>query len=365
MEIDELYMKVALNLAEKGKGLTSPNPVVGAVVLKDRKIVGKGYHKKAGEPHAEVIALEEARENAVGATLYVNLEPCIHWGRTPPCAERIKIAKIKKVVVGTIDPNPIVNTKGIEYLRSNGIETEVGVLEREAKELNLPFFKSITKKLPFVALKMAMTLDGKVATWKGDSKWISNEESRKYVHLLRSEFDAIVVGAGTIIIDNPLLTIRYGKEKEILRVILDPSLRVPENSSIFNTLDKGKIIIFTGKIKEEKFSRIKKKGIEIIPIEGEGEFSLRWVLHRLNEMGVNSVLCEGGHTLSTSLIKEHLVDRVFIFISPNLTGGKNAPTFFEGEGFSLISDSLKLKNVKQFFIGEDTVIIGDIKCSQE
>ncbi len=359
-------MKVALNLAEKGKGYTSPNPIVGAVVVKNGRIVGKGYHRRAGEPHAEAIALEEAGIDAEGATLYVNLEPCIHWGKTPPCTEKIKASKIKRVVIGTVDPNPLVNTKGIEFLKKAGVETVAGVLEEKAKEINRPFFKSITQGVPFVSVKMAMTLDGKVATSTRESKWISSEESRKYVHLLRSENDAIMVGVGTIIRDDPLLTIRYGRGKQIIRAILDTKLLIPERSKIFNTLDKGKIIIFTGRIKNnEKFKRLMEIGIEIIPFDVEEKIPILEVLKYLNKIGVNSVLVEGGFRLVTSLIENSLVDRFYIFVSPKLTGGEKAPTFFEGSGFSTISDSIKLENIKRFCIGNDTVIIGSVKCSQE
>ncbi len=366
LKIDEVFMKVALNLAEMGKGMTSPNPLVGAVIVKNGKIIGKGFHKRAGENHAEVIALEEAGEKAEGGTLYVNLEPCVHWGRTPPCVERIRSAKIRRVVIGTIDPNPLVNSKGVEFLRRNGIEVRTGILEKEAKEINFSFFKSITKRMPFVAIKMAMTLDGKVATWTGESKWISSKESRNYVHLLRSEFDAIMVGVGTIIKDDPLLTIRYGKPKKIIRVILDSNLSIPENSKILGTLDSGKVIIFKAKNENlEKTERLKAKGVDIVFLENGDKIPLKKVLFHLNEMGVNSLLVEGGPTLVTSLFEESLVDRVYIFVSPLLIGGQSAPTFFEGKGSQKISDSLKLENLKNFCIGKDTVIIGDVKCSQE
>ncbi len=366
LSLDEIFMKVALRLAEKGKGLTSPNPVVGAVVVKNGKIVGKGYHRKAGDPHAEAIAIDEAGKEAEGSTLFVNLEPCIHWGKTPPCAFKIKEAKVKRVVIGTIDPNPLVNSKGIEFLSKSGIEIRVGVLEEEAKEINAPFLKSMREGIPFVSLKMAMTLDGKVATWNGDSKWISSEESRRYVHLLRFENDAIMVGVGTIIRDDPLLTIRYGKSKEIVRVILDSNLSIPERAKIFETLERGRIIIFTGRIRDnEKFERLRKKGVEVIPLETDDKIPLLEVLKYLNKIGVNSVLVEGGHTLSTSFLENSLVDRIYIFVSPKLTGGRNSPTFFEGDGSPSISDSIKLKRIKSFCIGDDTVIIGDVRCLQE
>lgn len=359
-------MKVALRLAEMGKGLTSPNPVVGAVVVKNGKIVGKGYHRKAGEPHAEAIALEEAGKEAEDSTLYVSLEPCIHWGKTPPCAEKIRGTKVKRVVVGTVDPNPLVNSKGIEFLKESGIETRVGVLEKEAKEINAPFFKSIKEGIPFVSLKMAMTLDGKVATRSGDSKWISSEESRNYVHLLRFENDAIIVGVGTIIKDDPLLTIRYGKSKEIVRVIIDSRLSILEKSKVFGTLDKGKIIIFTGKIEnKEKFERLKGIGVEVVSFNIEGRVPIFDVLRYLNKIKINSVLVEGGHSLATSFLESSLVDRIYIFVSPKLTGGRDAPTFFEGDGLLSISNSIKIKKVKSFCIGKDTVIIGDVKCLQE
>lgn len=358
-------MKVALRLAEMGKGLTSPNPVVGAVVVKNGRIIGKGYHRKAGEPHAEAIALEEAGKEAEGSTLYVNLEPCVHWGKTPPCADRIKKAKVKRVVVGTVDPNPLVNYKGIEFLKESGIETRVGVLEKEAKEINAPFFKSIKEGIPFVSLKMAMTLDGKVATWSGDSKWISSEGSRNYVHLLRFENDAIIVGVGTIVKDDPLLTIRYGKSKEIVRVILDSRLSIPERAKIFESLDKGKIIIFTGRIEDnEKLERLRVKGVEIVSFNTQGRVPLPDVLKYLNKIKINSVLVEGGHSLATSFLESSLVDRIYVFVSPKLVGGRDAPTFFEGNGLSSISDSVKIKNIKSFCIGKDTVIIGDVKCLQ-
>ncbi len=366
-EKDIKFMKEALRLAEKGRGTTSPNPMVGAVVVKGNRVVGRGYHKRAGSPHAEVIALEDAGTKAKGATLYVTLEPCIHYGRTPPCVPRIVSSGIKRVVIAMIDPNPVVKGRGVEMLKKAGIEVIIGIGEEKARELNEFYIKYITRKIPFVILKWAMSLDGKIATFTGDSRWISGEESRKFVHSLRKDVDAVLVGIGTVKKDDPLLTVRLvPSEKQPLRVIIDPQLEISPQSRLLKE-EGGKVVIFTlSGVDKEKVSFLQDKGAEVIEMEGE-RIRIKKLLEVLGKMEVTSLLVEGGEKVFTSFLEEGCVDKVYAIVSPLLLGGKDSPTPFGGKGFEKIKDGLRLKKLEWLRKGEDMIISGyiEVKCLQE
>lgn len=303
------YIKETIRLAKLGVGTTSPNPLVGAVIVKNNKIIGKGYHKKKGEPHAEVIAIKNAK-NTKGATLYVNLEPCCHYGATPPCTKAIINAGIKEVHIATIDPSPWVNGKGIEELKSAGIKVIVGEHEEEAKELNAPYFKWVKTGLPFVMLKAAITLDGKIAHQDGKSKWITNIEARKYVHKLRAQVDAVIVGINTIIKDDPELTVRLVKGKNPKRIILDSKLRIPQNAKV---LGDGCIIASTisRKINKAEVWEIKSNNNRVDIVE---------LLKLAAKNNIQSVLIEGGGEVFTEFISKRLVDKFYIFIAPKIFG---------------------------------------------
>lgn len=359
------FMKIAIDLALKGKGMTSPNPMVGALIVKNGKIVGKGYHLKAGSPHAEVMAIKNAANKTRGATLFINLEPCIHYGKTPPCCDEIIKSGIKKVVIGTKDPNPLVNGKGIKELRRHGIEVEVGVMEDEARELNEAFIKSIRTGIPFVTMKSAMSLDGKIATSSGKSKWITGEESRKFVQELRRDTDGIMVGIGTILKDNPRLSLRIKgrKENPPAKIIVDTQLKIPLSAKIFFTKPKAKVIIgSTFKVNKRKIENLKKIGAEVILAEkNNGKVDLRKLMRELYKRGIMSILLEGGSELNASAIKERIVDKVFYFYSPILIGGKDTKGMIGGSGIRMIKDAEKIdiKEVKR--IGKDVLVVGYVR----
>ena len=364
MTVDEKFMRLALRLAMKGMGKTSPNPMVGAVVVKGKTIAGRGYHHRAGEPHAEILALRQAGERARGATLYLNLEPCDHCGKTPPCTRAILQAKIKRVVAGMKDPNPLVSGRGIERLRRAGVQVQVGVLEEESRELNRTFCKFITTREPFVTLKAAATLDGKVATKSGDSRWISSEASRNYVHGLRQAMDAVMVGIGTVLKDDPLLTVRLAGGKrpaQPLRVIVDSRLRIPLNSQVVRTaLHFPTLVAATREASPSKMKRLSRAKIEILIIESDaqGRVSLRALMRELGRRGVVSVLLEGGSTLNASALREGIVDRLLLFFAPKIIGGQRAPGVIGGEGALLIKDAEPVKILKIRRIGPDILIEG-------
>lgn len=357
---DEKYMKEALKLALLGKGFVNPNPLVGAVIVKNGKIIGKGYHRFFGGAHAEVYALREAGDNAQGADLYVTLEPCSHYGKTPPCAKAIVEAGIKKVVIGSVDPNPLVSGRGVKILRDENIEVVTGVMEREAVKINEIFMSYIKSKLPFVILKSGVTLDGKIATVSGESKWITGEKSRLKVHKMRNRVMAIMVGVGTVILDDPLLTTRLEEKcKSPKAVIVDSKLRVPVESQIFKTSREREIIIAcTEKFDKVKAESLKAMGVNIVvcPENKEGRVDLKYLTKKLGEMGIDSVLVEGGSELNFSALKSGIVNKVIYFIAPKILGGKNAKTSVEGYGIENISDSIKLKDICAENVGEDIMI---------
>ena len=356
------YMQRALSLARLALGHSSPNPAVGAVIVKDNLIVGEGYTQPPGSAHAEVMALRQAGEKACGATMYVTLEPCCHYGRTPPCTKAIITAKIAEVHIAIVDPNPLVCGGGISELEAAGIKAFLSEYEEEALKINEAYVKFITTGLPFVTAKFAMSLDGKIATRIGDSRWISNEESRRHVHCLRHQVDAIMVGINTILRDDPQLTARAGKEggqaeKQPLRVIIDSKGRTPLSARIFQS--PGKILIATASLEEEKREALTKANVEVLELPSKkGLVELRELLGKLGERGVCSLLVEGGGTLLGSLFEEGLVDKVLAFIAPIIIGGKEAKTPVEGEGVSRVAEAVKLSCVEVQRFNDDVVISG-------
>jgi diaminohydroxyphosphoribosylaminopyrimidine deaminase/5-amino-6-(5-phosphoribosylamino)uracil reductase len=360
----EYYMRKCFELARKGFGKTNPNPMVGALIVKNNKIISQGWHKKAGSPHAEVIAIRKAKEKVEDSTLYVNLEPCSSYGRTPPCVDEIIKAKIKKVVIACPDLNPLHNGRGIKKLKLKGINVKVGILEKEAKNLNKIFFKYIKKKIPWVTIKIAQSIDGKIATAKGDSKWITSKKARNYARTnLRSKVDAIIVGINTVIKDNPSLTARKNNKlykKQPIRIILDSNLKIPLNRKIFKKTNISPVIIATTKniplIKKQKLA---KKGIEILICkEKRNMVDLVDLMKKLALREISHVLVEGGGEVISSFLKEKLADEIFLFISPMILGGDISSV--RGEGFLKIENAPRLKNIEFKKIGNEFLIKGEI-----
>jgi len=365
LDMDLKYMKRALELAKKGEGYTSPNPLVGAVIVKDGKIIGEGYHEKYGSYHAEVNAFLNAKEDVKGATMYVTLEPCSHYGKTPPCANKIVEKGIKKVVIAHKDPNDKVAGRGINILKENGIEVVTGVLEEESRKLNEIFLKYITTKLPFSILKTAMTLDGKIASRTGDSKWITNEESRNYVHKLRQKLSAIMVGIGTIIADDPYLTTRLEgvPSRDPIRIVVDTKARIPLEANVLNLNSNARTIVAVTELAPaEKLQKIKDKGGEVIitPLKNN-KVDLNYLMKALGEKGIDSILIEGGSELNFSAIEAGIVDKVNAFIAPKIIGGNMAKTPIGGQGIELMKNALILNNIDIQRFGDDLMIEGYIR----
>jgi len=358
--MDEFYMKRALELSLKGIGKANPNPLVGAVIVKNGKIIGEGYHEYCGGPHAEVNAIENATEDVVGATIYVTLEPCSHYGKTPPCADLLVEKKLSKVVISMIDPNPKVAGRGVEILRQNGIEVVVGMLEEEARETNEIFLKYILEQKPFCILKTAMTMDGKIATRTGESMWITNEKSRYYVHELRNKVSGILVGVNTIISDNPSLTTRLNCEgNDSVRIIVDSFLRIPLDAKILNLKSPKKTIIATtekaDKKKMRKFLCYDNVQIVVTPVK-DSRVDLNYLFDWLGSEGIDSILVEGGSTLNFSILKEGLVDKIVTFIAPKILGGSESKTPVGGDGFEKLKDAVLLKNIKISTFDDDLMV---------
>jgi len=322
---DESYIRLAIEIAKKGAGKVSPNPMVGVVIVKNERILGAGFHEKFGSKHAEINAIEKVKENIEGATLFTNLEPCSHYGKTPPCVDRIISEKIKRVVIGTLDMNPLISGKGVKKLKSAGIDVKVGVLENECIELNKFFFKYVTKKLPYVSLKAAQTIDGKIADKSGESSWISSLQSRKYVHSLRAKYDAVLVGKGTVEKDDPKLTVRLVEGRNPKRVILDANLDIKLSHRIFTKNNDRNLIVITSKKnagKKRKINKLNSLGaLVLFAKEESGEkVDLKSALRELYKIGIASVLVEGGSEVFTSFVKENLFDDMLMFISPRILG---------------------------------------------
>lgn len=363
--INERYMKRALTLARKGIGKTSPNPAVGCIIVKDGQVVGQGWHKKAGTPHAEIHALAAAKDAARGADVYVTLEPCCHTGKTPPCSDALIKAGVKRVIVGMKDPNPKVSGGGIAALESAGIEVVGGVLEDECRQINLPFIKQITTGLPYVTFKCAMTLDGNIATVTGESKWISCLDSRRLVHKMRSRMDAIMVGVDTIIADNPELTVRLVRGRDPVRIIVDTRLRTPESVKVLSERLASGTIIATTETNPKVHLRYTQQGVTILVCEEDsGRVCMDDLLYKLGNMGIQSILLEGGSRLAGSMLQSGLIDELVFFVAPKIIGNNGfAP--FTLLGMTSMDQAIKLVYTKVEKSGVDLVVHArpEIPCS--
>jgi diaminohydroxyphosphoribosylaminopyrimidine deaminase/5-amino-6-(5-phosphoribosylamino)uracil reductase len=358
-------MRRALRLAARARGQTMPNPMVGAVLVKEGQVVGEGYHRRPGEPHAEVLALRAAGDAARGATLYVTLEPCAHYGRTPPCCEAVIAAEISRVVVAMGDPFPKVAGRGIDAIRAAGIPVEVGLLEAEARRLNEVYLKWVTRGLPWVTLKCAMTLDGKIATRTGDSRWVTGEQARAYVHRLRAEHDAIMVGIGTVRADDPLLTARGRRKRNPLRVIVDARAELDPGSQIVCTLrEVPTLVATTSAAPGERVERLREAGavVELLP-DNNSRVDLPALMAELARLSVTSVLLEGGAELTASMLAAGLVDKAIVFIAPKLVGGRDAPGPVGGEGVARVADALPVREVTFRRFGADFALIGYVQAA--
>ena len=355
--LDEKYMKLALRLARRGLGRTSPNPMVGAVIVKNDRIIGKGYHHYFGGKHAEIDAIESTEEDIAGATLYISLEPCFHYGKTPPCVDAIINSKIGRVIIGTKDPDPRVNGKSIEKLKQKGIETLVGVLEKECRSLNEAYNKHRTAGLPFVTVKFAQTLDGRIATASGHSRWISSPESLKLAHKLRATHDAILAGIGNVLKDDPELTTRLVKGRNPARIILDSKLRIPLEAKVLQDQEKATTIIATTPAADdEKLAILKEQGIEIVIVASDlrGGVDIARLLATLGERDITSILVEGGSRIITSFLRRGLVDKLVAIIAPKILG-KGIETVGD-LNIESVDQALKLFFEKTYRLGDDFII---------
>lgn len=352
---DAKYVKRALRLAEKGLGSTFPNPMVGAVVVKGDRIVGEGYHRKAGGPHAEIEALRVAGTSAAGATLYVNLEPCSHWGKTPPCVDAIIQAKIKKVVCCMRDPNPQVSGAGIRRLRRAGIEISVGCLTDEAEMLNEGFLAFHRTGRPFVAIKFAASLDGKIATHSGDSKWITNGRARAYARSLRSRYQSVLVGINTVLRDDPHLGARIKGRSDPLRIILDSMLKIPLKSQVLR--DTNVLVFATRRANRTKYKKLADAGVDVVMCAGKS-ISLQTVMKELVRRNVVSVFVEGGGAVLGSFVDAGLVDKVYAFHAPILIGGETAKSVIGGKGIATVREAFRLTRIERRILGDNALISG-------
>ncbi len=355
---DQFFLKEALKLAKKGMGWTNPNPMVGAVLVKNGRVIGKGYHKRVGSDHAEIDAIKFSQESSEGAILYVNLEPCSHFGRTPPCVDEIIKARISRVVCCTLDPNPKVNGKGVAKLKKAEVDVSVGILQDQARVLNETFFTFHEKKRPFVALKFASSLDGKIATKTGDSKWITNEKARNYARNLRSCYQAVLVGVNTVIKDNPHLGVRIKGKKDPLRIVLDSTLRIPLESLVLR--DSNILIVTTSKYNKQNLACLVRKGVQIVVLSGK-QISVPELLSKLKERAIISVLVEGGGKTIGPFADSGLADKVYAFLSPILIGGKQAISAVEGEGVEKINQAINLETISYKKFEDNFLITGHIK----
>ncbi len=364
MDMHETYMSRALALAKKGAGHTGLNPMVGCVVVKDGRVVAEGYHEKYGSFHAERNALTRCTEDVSGADMYVTLEPCCHHGKTPPCTDIIMERKIGRVFVGSMDPNPLVGGKGVRILRDAGIEVVTGVLEDECLRLNEIFFHYITTGTPFVALKYAMTLDGKIACHTGDSKWVTGEEARRHVHGLRRLYSAILVGIGTVLADDPMLNCRIEEGVDPVRVVCDSRLRIPVDSNIVKSANDIETIVFASSAYagegafEEKKAALEGAGIEVAMAGSNDKVDMRELLGNLADRNVNGLLVEGGGQINAAFLEAGLADKVYAYIAPKLVGGSGAAGPVGGTGIPLMADAMRVWDVRMQRLGEDVLIEG-------
>lgn len=355
------YMRLALEIAKKGIGHTSPNPLVGCVVVKNDQIITEGCHERYGEFHAERNALLKCDADLRGAEMYVTLEPCCHHGNTPPCTDIIIERGIGKVYIGSMDPNPKVAGKGAQILRDHGIEVETGVLEEECLALNDIFLHYITTQMPYVAMKYAMTMDGKIATYTGDSKWVTGEEARHHVHELRKRYSAIMVGIGTVLADDPLLNCRIEEGVDPVRVVCDSKLRIPLDSQMVKTAKDIPTIVCYADGQDEKLAALRAAGVELIHNSQEGKVDFTAIMKELGSRGIDSVIVEGGGTFHGTVLKSGLVKKIYCYIAPKLIGGKEAKSPVEGDGFSLMREALKVTDIEILKLGEDICISGHVE----
>ena len=355
MRSHKKYIELALKLAEKGKGTTSPNPIVGALIVKRGSIVGKGFHKKAGQDHAEIMAIKDAGKKAFNGTMYVTLEPCSHWGKTPPCTESIVEAGIREVIIGRKDPNPVVN--GFNELKFRGIKTKIGILEKECKKLNEPYIKWMKTKRPFVVVKSAMSLDGKIATRTGDSKYITGREARRYVHQLRAELDAVMVGINTVLKDNPLLTPRLVSGRTPIRIVVDSKLKTPLDANVVKNEPNKLIIAATNKANKAKIKKLQHKGVNVLIVNTKkGMVDLDDLMKQLGKLEITSVMIEGGAELNSEAIKAGIVDKILFFLAPSVIGsGLGA---IGDLGITKVDRSIQLKHLSSKKIGKDILVEG-------
>lgn len=356
MNTHEDFMRLALDNAKMTKGQTTPNPMVGSVIVKDGRIVGIGAHLKPGEPHAEIHALRMAGEQARGGTIYVTLEPCSHHGRTGPCAEAIVKAGLSKVVIAAMDPNPLVSGRGVRILEEAGIEVIRGVLTEESEAMNEVFNKFIVTKRPFVTLKAAVTMDGKIATRTASSKWITSEQAREDVHQLRHEAGAILTGVQTIIHDDSQLTTRLPGGRNPLRIILDSKLRIPLESRVVNDGEAPTWIFTAADYDESKRRELEQLGVRVIPTQGAERVQLEQVLDELGVNEISSLLVEGGGEINASFVEQRLADKLVLYMAPKLVGGQYAPTFVEGTGAAKMDEALRLNRMTAEMVGPDLKI---------
>ena len=367
MQKKEEYMRRALELARKGEGHTSPNPMVGCVVVKDGRIISEGYHEKYGEFHAERNALTRCTEDTAGADLYVTLEPCCHQGKTPPCTDIIIEKKIARVFVGSMDSNPLVAGKGVQILRDHGIYVETGILDAECRKLNEVFYHYIATKTPFVVMKYAMTLDGKIACATGDSKWVTGEIARTQVHRMRGRYRGIMVGIGTVLADDPMLNCRVEGGVDPVRIICDSNLHIPTESQIVKTASDIETIVacsqeaLESERKQEKIRRLREAGIQIIGTEGAHGVNLVELMKKLGEQNIDSILLEGGGTLNASALEDGIVNKVYAYIAGKLIGGMDARSPVDGMGIDRMADAITLQNMEIEKLGDDFCIVGYVK----
>lgn len=358
-EFDRKMMRNCFSLAKKGLGFVSPNPLVGATIVKNEKIIAQGWHRNFGETHAEINAIHSASESVKDSTIYINLEPCSYHGKTPACSLELIRQGFRRVVIATLDPNPLVSGNGVKMLQNAGIIVDSGVLEKEALKLNERFFKYIQTNKPFIALKMAISLDGKIATATGKSKWITNEKSRRFAHRLRLKYAAVLVGINTVLADNPTLNVRLKnvKTKNPLRIVVDSQLRSPLEAKIFDTSVAPTWIATTPKADSAKIKLFENKGIRILICpEKESGIDLHFLTDSLAKEGIDSLLVEGGGTLNFSFLMEKLADKVYAFIAPKLIGGEKAKTAVEGKGFARLEDAAQLKKLSYKKFKNDLLI---------
>ena len=362
MEQDRQYMKMALELAQKGMGFTAPNPMVGAVIVKNGRIIGQGYHRKYGELHAEREALAVCTEEPKGASIYVTLEPCCHYGKQPPCVNAILEAGIRRVIIGSSDPNPLVAGKGIRILKDHGIEVTENILKEECDKLNEAFFYYIQNKKPYVVMKYAMTMDGKIAAYTGESKWVTGEAARIHVQEQRLKYTGIMVGVGTVLADDPMLTCRLENSRNPVRIICDSHLRTPLTSKIVRTAETIPTILASSSKDQQKIKKYEELGCQVLYVpEKNGHIDLNRLMELLGAAKIDSILLEGGGSLNWSALESGIVQKVQTYIAPKLFGGEEAKTPVEGKGFPDPASAVLLKNSEIIRLGDDFLIESEVK----